>query len=533
MPSLKAKLRSLLSKKSEVVAFSSTAIALYGYDQGMMSLINTNYSYLSTMGIDSDSFWVGTIVSTYYIGTALGALLSARHADSSGRKPAILVCELLACLGNMLMASAGFFTPRFALETMLAGRFIMGLGVGGLDAVIPVYSAELSEDDGRGRALAQEFQANIFGLLSAFALNLGLTHGLGKASAVAWRVPIVSMQVYPLVLTGLIGRLPESPRWLLDKGKEERAGRALRAMYDQDESQAEAKMEELKAAAEVESSNQKIGYGDMLLPSGAEFHPTMLTVMGQVNQALTGYGAVSVYGPQIFELLGFSVSDSEWLTLGNYILYFLMMTVAWLLIDRIGRRPMMVWGSVGLTGSFVLLTLLGGLADRTAIKDRSKMLAEGILGSVVLYVATSIFGIGWLSQVWLIPTEIYPSSARAQGAAISVVVWGVANFAVTFLTPLGFNGLTYWLFLCFAVTNMFAGWWTWTYSPETGGRAFEENHAFFEKAAEVGSWRVKMVDGGRFRGMPQQGEEKNKGADEEEAGERQPLLRRVLGVGDG
>jgi len=72
-----------------------------------------------------------------------------------------------------------------------------------------------------------------------------------------------------------------------------------------------------------------------------------------------------------------------------------------------------------------------------------------------------MFGIGWLPQPWLIPTEIYPSTARAQGAAVSVIVWGIANFAVTFLTPPGFNNLNYWLFLVFAATNIFAGWWTW------------------------------------------------------------------------
>ena len=109
---------------------------------------------------------------------------------------------------------------------------------------------------------------------------------------------------------------------------------------------------------------------------------------------------------------------------------------------------------------FLLLTLFGGLAmnaDQLGISQ----IAVAIPGSVTLYIATAAFGIGWLSQVWLIPTEIYPSSGRAQGAAISVVIWGFANFAVTLLTPIGFNNLNYWLFLVFAVTNAFAGWWTW------------------------------------------------------------------------
>ena len=88
-------------------------------------------------------------------------------------------------------------------------------------------------------------------------------------------------------------------------------------------------------------------------------------------------------------------------------------------------------------------------------------LPVAIPGIVVLFIATSAFGVGWLPQPWLIPTEIYPSTARAQGAAISVVTWGFANFAVTFLSPILFNNLYYWIFLVFAITNAFAGVWTW------------------------------------------------------------------------
>jgi hypothetical protein len=101
--------------------------------------------------------------------------------------------------------------------------------------------------------------------------------------------------------------------------------RALTVMHG--EEAAKSKFEELDKAQQ-EESDEKIGYFDMLIPGGRQFHPSMVTIMGQVNQALTGYGAVSVYGPQIFELLGFSVRKAEYLTLGNYIGYFLTMTLA-------------------------------------------------------------------------------------------------------------------------------------------------------------------------------------------------------------
>ncbi|KAL9613051.1 MAG: hypothetical protein Q9167_002397 [Letrouitia subvulpina] len=504
----------LISKQHEVVLFSSTAIALYGYDQGMMSLINTNYDYLNTMGIAEESPLVGIIVSVYYLGCAVGAVLASQLGDYQGRRPSIRACLIVTAIGNLFMFVAGLGFSRGARTMMLLGRIIMGLGVGGIDAVIPVYSSELNESGARGKALAQEFQSNIFGLNMAFGINLGLTNGLGKENQWAWRIPIVAMQIYPILLLTFIYRLPESPRWLIFHGRDDDAQEALVEIYGNEESK--SKLDEIKKAHDEETSHA-VGYSDMIWPSGKQFHPTMVTVMGQVNQALTGYGAVSVYGPQIFELLGFGVNKAEFLTLGNYISYFFLMTLAWLLIDKVGRRILMVLGAFGISLCFLILTLFGGLSMNSD-KFGIPVQAVGIPGSVFLYIATGLFGIGWLSEIWLIPTEIFPSTSRAQGSAISVIIWGIANFAVTLLTPIGFNNLNYWLFLIFSITNLFAGWWTWAYSPETGCRSFEENQAFFDDAKKEGTWLVTRVDKGVFRHLPRE-----KGSDE-----RQPLL-----AGDG
>ncbi|MCJ1290641.1 hypothetical protein MMC34_002183 [Xylographa carneopallida] len=508
----------MLDKKTEIVAFSSTAIALYGYDQGMMSLINTNEDYLKTMGIGEEDPLVGVIVSVYYLGTAVGAILASYLADRRGRKPSIFVCLATTSLGNLIMFLCGLGFTRGAMPMMFLGRIVMGLGVGGIDAVIPVYSSELNSDGGRGKALAQEFQSNIFGLNMAFAINLFITIALGKANQWSWRVPIAVMQVYPVLLLAFIYRLPETPRWFISKEKEKDAHEALVDIYGEDD--AKEKFDGLKSAYKEESS-KPVGYGDMISPKGAQFHPTIVTIMGQVNQALTGYGAVSVYGPQIFELLGFPVRTSEYLTLGNYVSYFFLMTFAWMYIDVVGRRILMVGGAFSISICFAFLTILGGLAansDSFGIPN----LAVSIPGTVILYAATGAFGIGWLSEPFLIPTEVFPSTARAQGAAISVVIWGFANFAVTLLTPIGFNNLNYWLFLVFAVTNLFAGLWTWLYSPETGGRSFEENQSFFEDAKDHNTWRVSKINKGEFKHMP-------KGEKDSEEGESTPLLGGLLG----
>lgn len=371
----------------------------------------------------------------------------------------------------------------------------------------------------------------------AFIINVVVTQTLGKWNQWAWRVPIIAMQIYPALLFAGANLLPETPRWCVLNGDNDKAKRSIKRVYGEDE--VEDRIKELTEAHKKEEEEGVATYADMIWPGGSQFHPTVVTVMGQVNQALTGYGAVSVYGPQIFELLGFGVTTAEYITLGNYLFYFGTMTLAWILIDRVGRRKLMIQGAFWLAISFALLTILGGLASN-GDKLSIPLLATGIPGIVILYLATSVFGIGWLVPPWLIPTEIYPSTARAKGAAISVIIWGLANFAVTLLTPIGFNNLKYYLFLVFAATNAFAGLWTYLYCPESGIRTFEENQEFFTEAAEKGSWRVSRVRNGDFRGLPgdeakgdeeEQAEANGGGANQrkksDDQGETEPLLGRT------
>lgn len=287
----------LKDKQTQVVLFSSTAIALYGYDQGMMSLINTNNDYLSTMGISEEDPLVGIIVSVYYLGCAVGAVIASRFGDAYGRRPGVLACVGTAALGNLIMFCAGWGQAP-GLATMLAGRVVMGLGVGGLDAVVPVYTSELSEDDARGTALAQEFQANILGLNMAFIINIIVTHNLGKYHEWAWRTPIICMQLFPILLFSGTTLLPETPRWLVLHGKDERAKTSISKVFGED--QVDDRIKELKEAHEQEEKDGMVSYADMLIPGRSQFHPTLVgPIMGQINQALTGYGAVSVYGPQV------------------------------------------------------------------------------------------------------------------------------------------------------------------------------------------------------------------------------------------
>lgn len=500
--------------------------------QGMMSLVNTNADYLSTMGLEEESPVVGVIVSVYYLAAAVGAVIFSKTADKRGRKTAIYLSLSMTILGDLLMFLAGLgkMGSISPIATMFVGRLILGLGVGGIDAVIPVYSSELASDDSRGRALAQEFQANILGLNLAYALNLALTVTLGKTNQWAWRIPIVGMQLFPIALVSVLHQLPESPRWFIFHEMHDEAEDALNTMYSSDD--AKSKLKELQDAADDEGDAQ-IGYTQMLNPKDKSWHPTVVTIMGQINQAATGIGAISVYGSQLFVLLGRSTRTAEYLTMGNYVFYLAAMTLAWVLIDKYGRRALLTSGAVIMAFGFVLLTMFAGLAQKfeassmltlfssspvTIMETEVKQMVMSVFGIVTLYLITSIFGITWLATPMLIPTEIFPLTARAQGSAISIVIWGISNFAVTLLTPIIFNSIQYWLFLVFGITNLLAGIWTYVYLPETGGRTFEENQGFFEKARDEGSWVVQKVDK-EFLDMPQ-----NNNSHDDEPSEASRLL---------
>lgn len=340
-----------------------------------------------------------------------------------------------------------------------------------------------------------------------------LTVSLGKYSQWAWRSPIIIMQVFPILLMAVSSSLPESPRYLVMHDRIDEAVAALNYVYP-DKDKVQETLEMIQASKKDE---EKVTYANLFTPGHVQFHPAMITVMVQINQALTGYGAVSVYGPQIFELLGFSVRLSEYLSQANYLSYLVLMTLAWLLIDAVGRRPLMLWNSMGLTINFVLLSVFGYLS-MNSYKLAIPNIGPAVPGTIALFIATGNFGIGWLATVWLIPTECYPTTARAKGTAISVIVWGIANFGVTLMTPIMFNNLSYWIFLVFAVTNLFAGWWTARYQPETGGRSFEENQRFFKEAKKEGTWAVRHVKEGHWLTMP---------LPDDGTGEREPLLRRV------
>ncbi|KAL8894875.1 MAG: hypothetical protein Q9192_003993 [Flavoplaca navasiana] len=212
--------------------FAGVAIMFHGYDQGVMSQVNLNPHYQELMGIapiegNSRNFAaLGGIVSVYYGGTLIGALIAGSLADRMGRIKAVVFGCLWALLGAVLQASA------YNITWMCFGRVISGVGVGAIDCVVPVWSAEVSSHAARGAFLAIEFFMNIGGLALAYWIEYFAY--LDPNHEMAWQTPLALQIISILVIGAGMNFFPESPRWLMKMGREGEARNVLKATRDAD-----------------------------------------------------------------------------------------------------------------------------------------------------------------------------------------------------------------------------------------------------------------------------------------------------------
>ncbi|KAI4216534.1 MAG: hypothetical protein LQ351_001023 [Letrouitia transgressa] len=463
--------------------FAGVAIMFYGYDQGVMSQVNLNPHYQELMGIapiegnQRNVAALGGIVAVYYGGTLIGALVAGSLADRCGRIKAVVFGSLWALLGAVLQASA------YNITWMCCARVIAGVGVGAIDCVIPVWSAEVSSHSARGAFLAIEFFMNIGGLALAYWIEFFAY--LDPNHEMAWRTPL-ALQIVFIVIIGLgINFFPESPRWLMKMGRETEARNVLKATRDSDiEYELKGIKKVVKYELETSGANH---YAAMLWPKDKYSRQlrwrVFLAVWLQIMQELVGIGVITVYAVDLFQDAGFGLTLSKLLAGFNNISYMFSVIFAVITLDRYGRRSTMVWGAVGMA----LELLIAGILDKYAqIKGPSqRSFGAGVATMTFLYTAT--FGATWLTTPWLYPTEIFPLNVRAKGGAWSVVGWSIGNGIVTMITPFLFQAISYGTLLLLFGLNIFCLPFVILMYPETAGRSLEQMDTFFEHG---GSYNV-------------------------------------------
>ncbi|KAJ3738699.1 general substrate transporter [Lentinula detonsa] len=475
------------------------AIFFFGYDQGMMGGVNTSPDYVRVMGLGTSSYegssegYVvtiteptkqGGIVSIYYLGTLIGCVIAGSLGDRMGRLKTMYIGCLWIMLGAALQCSAQ------NLAWMLCARVINGIGTGFLNAIVPVWSAEVATHTSRGAFISLEFTLNILGVVVAYWLEFGLGFVGDGRSQVRWRFPI-AFQIIPVIMfmVSLLW-MPESPRYLAKIGRIQEAKEVLRRLRATDDPNlssdeklhhlADKELNDILQVVSLEKKHAKMNsYWNMFWGIGSgDLHiarRVQLSIWLQIVQEWVGIAAITVYAPTIFAEAGYGARKAQWLSGLNDVTY--MIATLWnvLLIDKWGRRVGLWWGAVA---QGIALILAGAFAR--LLKDHPDKAAQyGGAAAFFVFLYTAVFGATWLAIPWVYPTEIYPLEVRAKGNAWGVVGWSIGNGWLTLLNPIMFNRIGENTLHIFGAVNFLTIPMVWALYPETANRTLEEMDLLF------------------------------------------------------
>jgi MFS transporter, SP family, galactose:H+ symporter len=429
---------------------------LFGYDEGVIAVARSSLDKDFPMGPLVGGFMTAAVP----LGALVAASVAGRVIDRFGRRSVLMAAAALFMLGALVAASIS------AVWMLIVARFVLGLAIGMAAVAAPLYIAECAPLAIRG-ALVSTYQLAItVGILISY-----LT-GLMIAGDGTWRV-MFGLGVVPgaLFLVGL-AFLPESPRWLVLKGFPEKARAGLARLrspgWDIDR-----ELTEMVRTAK-EEAGQRAGYSALLEPS---IRPALIVGVGLFFlQQLSGINAVIYYAPEIFNHAGFDSANTQMLaTVGIGTVNVLTTIVAMFLIDRVGRRPLLVIGFLGT--AFTMLVIAAGVVFPGAVPSWI------IIAMLLLYIASFAIAVGPLPH--LLMSEIFPLRVRGPGMSMaSLSNWGF-NFLVVFAFPLMLAGpgLAF-TFTVFAVICLGGIAFTLSRVPETTGHSLEaiERHLMSGKA---------------------------------------------------
>ncbi|CAK1365057.1 unnamed protein product [Cercospora beticola] len=465
-----------------IAVVAGVDFALFGYDQGVMGGLLTLPSFLDHFPeIDTQhpertgrtasevSNIQGITVGGYTLGCFFGAVATIWLGNLLGRKKTILVGSAIMIVGAALQASS------FELGQLISSRWITGFGNGMNTSTVPTWQSETSKSHRRGQMVMIEGSLIVFGVMLSYWIDLGFS--FLEPSTISWRFPIAFQIILALFIVALIPGLPESPRWLVLKGRDAEALEVLTALNDTTEDDPKVQAE-FKAVKDTVFEMAQGSFMDCFkFNRNRNFHRTALAYVNQMFQQISGINIITYYAATIFEnSIGLSPFLSRLLAALNGTEYFLASIIAIFTIEKVGRRKLMLFGAIGQALSMAVL------AGTTSIpSDDPRSQKAGIAAAVFLFVFNSFFAVGWLGMTWLYPAEITPLDIRAPANAISTTANWIFNFMVVMVTPVAFANIEYNTYTVFAVINAFMVPCVYFFFPETAYRSLEEMDEIFHK----------------------------------------------------
>jgi len=437
---------------------------LYGFDMGIIAaaliFVRATFS-LSTQMEEA-------VVSVVLVGSMLGAVVGGIFADRAGRRATLIWGGVLFIVGSILAPIA----PN--VFTLIAARTLLGVAIGFTSVTAPVYVSELAPPQSRGALIG----------LYQFALTAGIAladlAGYWLAGDHAWRAMFGLGAIPAVVFLILVLTVPESPRWLLAHGKPAEAEAVLSSYTDAAGSA--LLLADIRASLLV---TQEKRWAALWTPTvrRALFIAVGFTVLQQV----TGINTIIYYGPRIFALAGIAKDKSAiFATFLVALVNVLATIVALVLVDRVGRKPLLYWGVSGMTLS--LLVLAGSFHRQAALASSLAVIATACL---MVYITCFAFSMGPIG--WIIVTEVFPLRLRARGVAAATLGSGTSNFIVslTFLSLIQAvgNSATFCIYGGFCILTLF---FVRFVMPETKGRELESisaepTHSSLNRGASAGN----------------------------------------------
>jgi SP family sugar:H+ symporter-like MFS transporter len=409
-----------------IVGVATIGGFMFGYDSGVIN--GTQEGLRSTFSLSE--VWLGITVSALLPGCAVGAFIAGRAADRFGRRRVMLAAATLFILSALASGAAA------SAAMMIVARFAAGVGVGAASVLSPAYISEVTPASMRGRLSSVQQIMIIAGLTGAFLGNYFLAHVAGRSTEIlwlgyaAWRWMFWAQVIPASIFLVTLLLIPESPRYLVARGRQNEALAVLTRLLGA--ASAATKAVEIKASLAADHTPR---LSDLVDRATGRWRKIVWVGIGLATfQQLVGINVVFYYGAVLWQAVGFSEADSLKINILSGTLSIGACLFAIFLIDRIGRKPLLLIGSIGMAITLGVLTIAFGTGDLSGgTLHLAPTVGRVALISANLYVV--FFNFSWGPVMWVMLGEMFPNQIRGSGLAVSGAFQWTANFLISVSFP--------------------------------------------------------------------------------------------------
>lgn len=449
-----------------IVGVATIGGFLFGYDSGAVNGTQQGLREAFDLGDAGLGFTVGSLL----IGCFVGAFSAGRLADLMGRRNVMMLAAVLFLVGALIQ---GFSESQIIF---IIARFAGGMAVGAASVLSPAYISEVAPASIRGRLTTVQQIMIITGLTAAFVVNYFLAAVAGESTSSfwlgldAWRWMYLMQAVPAAIFLIALLFIPESPRYLVSKGRDEKATSVLTSLFGADV--ARAKLEEIRATF---SEDHRPRLSDIMKPGGGGIRPIVWAgIMLAVFQQLVGINVIFYYGATLWQLSGFTEDQSLQINIvsGAVSIAACFITIA--VIDKIGRKPLLLIGSAGMAATLfaMVYAFANGTLDPAGNLQLSTALGTLALIAANLYVI--FFNVSWGPVMWVMLGEMFPNQIRGSALAVAGFAQWFANYLISQTFPIMAAWSLAGSYTFYAVSAVISFFLVQRYIQETKGKELEE-----------------------------------------------------------